>query len=244
VRADLIGLCFNCFRTDHISRNCPYPICCLRCREPRHLAQDCSQPCLLLGDRRHGRSRSRSHRRRQSLQPHRSRRPSPTVLQSAPNSPSPDQILPGSSCSTGLEGSPPAICESPSSSSSPSLSPSPPPSSATSEEASGPDGLLRSARSDHSLGASSWWRCHHCGGRALALSSGRGGHHSRDGVATRTAGPSRPAVRGSLSLNLPLTARRLGRGNYGMNIHHGVDAGTSRTTNYVYFLVRQILNWF
>jgi hypothetical protein len=59
VPADLVGLCFNCFRHEHISRNCPYPSCCLRCWELGHAAHDSAWPRLLLGDRRRARSRSR-----------------------------------------------------------------------------------------------------------------------------------------------------------------------------------------
>jgi hypothetical protein len=60
VPTDLIGLCFNCFRDDHVSRNCPYPSSCLRCREPGHHAQDCSRLRLLVGDRPHRGLQARS----------------------------------------------------------------------------------------------------------------------------------------------------------------------------------------
>jgi hypothetical protein len=114
VPADLIGLCFNCFHDDHVSRNYPYPACCLRCREPGHLAQDCSRPSFLLGDRCC--RRSWSCRCRQSLQPeHRSQaslaapsahRP---ALRTEQRSPLTDCTPPGSSCSTGRESSLPTI---------------------------------------------------------------------------------------------------------------------------------------
>jgi hypothetical protein len=38
VPMDLIGLCFNCFTTDHVACCCPNPSYCFRCREPRHAA--------------------------------------------------------------------------------------------------------------------------------------------------------------------------------------------------------------
>jgi hypothetical protein len=50
--ADLLGVCFNWFSEDHISRFCPDAACCFRCREPGHQAHDCSRPRLPLGDKR------------------------------------------------------------------------------------------------------------------------------------------------------------------------------------------------
>jgi hypothetical protein len=51
-------MCFNSFSNQHVSRECPKPTCCLRCRKPGHFTQDCNRPRFLLGDKR-GRRRSR-----------------------------------------------------------------------------------------------------------------------------------------------------------------------------------------
>jgi hypothetical protein len=65
VAADLVGLCFNCFSGEHVTRNCLNPSCCLQCHRPRHQANDCSKPRLLLGDHHPDRSR----RDRQTMRP-------------------------------------------------------------------------------------------------------------------------------------------------------------------------------
>jgi hypothetical protein len=52
VPADLVGLYFKCFHDERVSRNYPYPSCCLRCREVRRAMHDCAQLWLLLGDKR------------------------------------------------------------------------------------------------------------------------------------------------------------------------------------------------
>ncbi|KAM0873721.1 hypothetical protein ACQ4PT_037882 [Festuca glaucescens] len=38
--ADLIGLCFNCCRPDHMAVDCTFPIRCLRCHQEGHRAAD------------------------------------------------------------------------------------------------------------------------------------------------------------------------------------------------------------
>jgi hypothetical protein len=59
----------------------------------------------------------------------------------------------------------------------------------------------------------------------------------------RSPGSSRPRAGSGLSLSLLLSARGMRGGSHGMDIHHGVDAGTPRMTKPP-FLVRQMSKWF
>jgi hypothetical protein len=43
VPADLVGLCFNCFRPDHVAGVCPNFACCLRCHGEGHQVRSCKR---------------------------------------------------------------------------------------------------------------------------------------------------------------------------------------------------------
>jgi hypothetical protein len=117
VPADLLGLCFNFFEEDPITRFCPNAACCLRCKRPGHQADECSRPRVLLGDKRPRRKKVGSletGRRVEAWPRSRARRCSP------PPPPTVDTTPPGIGCPIDDELYPPSICEPPS-------SPSPPP---------------------------------------------------------------------------------------------------------------------
>jgi hypothetical protein len=41
VPLNLVGLCFNCLRSDHVNANCTFPARCLTCKQEGHRARDC-----------------------------------------------------------------------------------------------------------------------------------------------------------------------------------------------------------
>jgi hypothetical protein len=46
VPPNLVGLCFNCLRSDHVNANCMFPARCLACKQEGHRARDCVLPTL------------------------------------------------------------------------------------------------------------------------------------------------------------------------------------------------------
>ena len=55
VPPDLVGLCFNCLRDDHIRANCRFPPRCRTCRQEGHRARFCPMATFVTGAKR-GRS--------------------------------------------------------------------------------------------------------------------------------------------------------------------------------------------
>jgi hypothetical protein len=135
VPVDLIGLCFNCFSSEHVARDCPNPSCCLRCREPGHQASECSRPRLLLGDHRpekRGRDRLPPCLPRRTEERRVHRRPLGSLIERSrgrPTSRSPRDLTPPAlSCSTDDEREMPSAVKKPPTDSAPSSPPLEPPS--------------------------------------------------------------------------------------------------------------------
>jgi hypothetical protein len=115
VPADLVGLCFNCFNSSHLTKRCPNPYFCFCCPKPGHQAQDCLLPRVPhAGCQCRGGGPTPDLSATRPLSP--SRVPSLTLPRSQPSSPR-DLMRPGTSCSTdgglgtspSISGPPPAM---------------------------------------------------------------------------------------------------------------------------------------